>query len=244
MAVIGIDTASRVGGVALVEKGRLLGAQVLGIEAIHSERILPALEGLMEAGDISPERVEGIAVTAGPGSFTGLRIGLAVAKALGYAWRVPVRGVSTLAATAWSLRGVDGVLCAALDARRESVYCAFYDGRALADREDPAFARIGEERRAGIAEIVERARAMRREGRSVYLVGDGAAAIVQSASSSGSEALFGCLPMDGEAQRPASVAHLGEIELSQGKSDDLFDLVPNYLRLSEAERKWRQRQSP
>lgn len=244
MTVIGIDTASRVGGVALVEAGRLLGTQALGIEASHSERLLPALGGLMEAAALSPEDVEGIAVTVGPGSFTGLRIGLAVAKALGYAWRVPVRGVSTLLATAWSLRGVDGVVCAALDARRESVYSAFFDGRALAERKDPALARIGEEGRLGVAEVVERARAIRQEGRTLYLVGDGAAAIARSAEGAGEEALFGRLPMDGEAQRPANVAHLGAIELSQGRSDDLFNLVPNYLRLSEAERKWRQRQSP
>ena len=241
MAVIGIDTASRVGGVALVEEGRLLGAHVLGIEASHSEQVLPALEALMEEGSVPPERVRGIAVTVGPGSFTGLRIGIAVAKALAYAWGVPVRGVSTLAATAWALRGVDGVVCAALDARRESVYCAFFDGPALAEREDVELARLGEERRAPVVEVVERAKAARREGRIVYLVGDGAEVIALGA---GDSAIFRRMPMDGEAPRPACVAHLGEIELARGKSDSLFDLVPNYLRLSEAERKWRQRQSP
>lgn len=241
MAVIGIDTASRVGGVALVEEGRLLGARVLGVEASHSEQLLPALEGLMEAGGVAPDRVQGIAVTIGPGSFTGLRIGLAVAKALAYAWHVPLRGVSTLAATAWALRGVDGVVCAALDARRESVYCGFFDGQALAEREDVELARLGEERRAPVVEVVERARAARRDGRIVYLVGDGAGAI---AAGAGDGSIFRRMPMDGEAPRPACVAHLGEVELARGRSDSLFDLVPNYLRLSEAERKWRQRQSP
>lgn len=238
--MIGIDTASRIGGVALVSEGRLLGAQVIGVEAAHSERILPALEALMEAGAVVPEQVEGIAVTVGPGSFTGLRIGLAVAKALAYAWQLPVRGVSTLTATAWSLRGVDGLICAALDARRESVYCAFFDGEVLAARGDPALARIGEEERMPVAEVVRRAREARGVGRNVYLVGDGAEAIALGAPG---ERLFRRPPMDGEAQRPANVAHLGAIELTQGKRDDLFDLVPNYLRLSEAERKWRQRQS-
>src|SRR5690606_18312506 len=133
MAVIGIDTAGRLGGVGVVSAGRLLGATVLGVEEGHSQNLLPALESLMERLDLTPAAVDGIAVAIGPGSFTGLRIGVAVAKALGYAWGVPVKGVSTLLATAWPLAGVPGVICASLDARKEHVFSATYAGERLGE---------------------------------------------------------------------------------------------------------------
>ena len=279
MAVIGIDTAGRLGGVGVVSAGRLLGATVLGVEEGHSQNLLPALESLMERLDLTPAAVDGIAVAIGPGSFTGLRIGVAVAKALGYAWGVPVKGVSTLLATAWPLAGVPGVICASLDARKEHVFSATYAGERLGElaagavggaleageRHDsavspagrgpepggapaggfasggaapllPAEAVIDPEERRSIEEVAGALQRAAASGKKVYLVGDGAPLLYERLREAGAVTV----PLQGEGLRAAHVAHIGEMELSRGAADDLFALSPNYLRRSEAERRWKQ----
>lgn len=245
--MIGIDTAARVGGVAIVADDRFLGAQVFGIEASHSEHLLPALESLMERLDLEPRSISGIAVSQGPGSFTGLRIGLAAAKVLAYAWQIPLLGVSTLRATAWPFRGVDAVMCATLDARRESVYLGLYDG--LTMQSDPLGPRtlLGEEARVEIEEVARELGRFVNDGRRVILVGDGSKGIYEALRSNAVLAEHGdrvaWVPLDAEPARPVSVAHLGEVGISLGQRDDPFSIVPNYLRRSEAERRWRRRQS-
>lgn len=268
MTVIGIDTASRLGGVAVVSDGRLLGAHTLGVEEGHSENLLPCLQGLMHSLGLAADDVQGIAVAIGPGSYTGLRIGVAVAKGLGYAWNVPVRGVSTLLALAWALKGADGVICASLDARKGHVFSAMYSGRSLADATGGfSEALLDSEDRRGVEQVAEAIHDRLAQGDDVYLVGDGAPAVreaVERSSGTPAPAVSAVspengpdgqrgerrkpsdgprvivVPLWGEAMRAASVAHIGEIEFSRGEKDDLFALSPNYLRRSEAERRWRQ----
>ncbi len=247
MRVIGIDTASRVGGVALVEDDRFLGAEVFGVEASHSEHLLPALESLMQRLELTSGSVQGIAVSQGPGSFTGLRIGMAVAKALAYAWGVPLVGVSTLHSTAWAYRGVDAVICATLDARRESVYLGLYDGLRL--RSDPLApeALLADEARIEIRDVSERLAHFIDQGRSVILVGDGSCgiyeALLKERGLHGVEERLVWAPLDAEPVRPTHIAHLGATSIRHGLRDDPYSLIPNYLRRSEAERRWRRRQS-
>ena len=271
MTVIGIDTAARVGGVAIVRDGRLLGGELFGVDAGHSEHLVPALARVMEAVGLEPGGVAGIAVSRGPGSFTGLRIGMAAAKALAYAWKVPLVGVSTLLATAWTYGGVDAAVCASLDARREGVYRAWYDGLVLygppggdgpgaghgpsAEDRPGAGDGAGEgdgsgEERVGIDEVAAEIERQLASGRRIVLVGDGSAAVRGAAARrlGRPEAELAALgvataPLEGEAQRPANTALIGERELAMGRRDDAFALVPNYLRRSEAERRWLQRQS-
>src|SRR5690606_19654596 len=247
MAVIGIDTAGRLGGVGVVSAGRLLGATVLGVEEGHSQNLLPALESLMERLDPTPAAVDGIAVAIGPGSYTGLRIGVAVAKALGYAWGVPVRGVSTLLATAWPLAGVAGMVCACLDARKEHVYSATFSGRQLgfAGEALSTQATVTPQDRRSVIDVAKEVQGYLANGMDVYLVGDGVRVVldeVRRTMDGGGEGPNVIVPpLLGEAARAAHVAHIGELELSRGQSDDLFELSPNYLRRSEAERRWRQK---
>lgn len=269
MTVIGIDTASRLGGVGIVSGGRLLGAEVLGVEEGHSQNVLPALQGLMKTLGLGPVDVSGIAVAVGPGSYTGLRIGVAVAKGLAYAWGVPVRGVSTLLATAWPLAGVRGVVCASLDARKEHVFCALYAGRRLGEPALPGVGGKGEagprieegvpvgsvaheavvapEERRSVAEALHAVEEALSKGDDVYLVGDGAPLLhtrwLETRGESHGPARVVTVPLQGDGLRAAYVAHIGELELGLGVADDLFELSPNYLRRSEAERRWSQ-QSP
>lgn len=244
MTVIGIDTSCRVGGIAVVRAGRLLGGELFGLEAGHSERLLPALERLLEELELQPDQIDGIAVSFGPGSFTGLRIGLAAAKGLAYAWQLPLVGVSTLKASAWTFKGVDAMICASLDARRESVYRAWYDGRTL---EAAGSGPVPPEERVGVDVVAQEAEEARTAGRQVILVGDGAPAVMSAIEArrgrGEAAAAVAMAPFGAEVQRPANVACIGAEELKLGRRDDPFSIVPNYLRRSEAERRWLQRQS-
>lgn len=252
MTVVGIDTAGRLGGIGIVSHGRLLGAQALGVEEGHSQNLLPSLEALMQALRLGPGDISGVAVAVGPGSYTGLRIGVAVAKGLAYAWGVPVRGVSTLLATAWPLCGVRGVVCASLDARKDHVFSATFAGRRLGETPDTpdtplSEALIAPEDRRSVEQLTAEIEQHLAHGDDVYLVGDGASLVyakivdAQGVSRRGDGPRIVVSPLQGEAQRAAHVAHIGEIELMRGRADDLFELSPNYLRRSEAERRWRQK---
>jgi len=243
MITIGVDTAARVGGVAVVKDGALLGQFVMGKEESHSEYLLPSLEALLERLSIRMEDVGAIGVSIGPGSFTGLRIGLAAVKGIAFARAIPVVGVSTLLATAWSMAGAAGMICSSLDARRESVFAGLFAGERLREDRRP----VEPEARVAVAELAGRLVGLLEEGTDVYLVGDGSSAVARAVaaelSGRGVKGRLVRVPMDGEAQRPANVACIGEVESRQGARADLVELVPNYLRLSEAERRWKQMRS-
>src|SRR5690606_21258076 len=160
------------GGVGSVDVEGVLGLHVLGVEEGHSVNLLPSVQGLMETLSIEPREVAGIAVTIGPGSFTGLRIGLAAAKGLAYAWGVRLRAVNTLLASAWSLRVTRRSVCAALDASRDHFFCNFYAGEALARPDGALEATAGDSLSLGA--IATRVRYLVEQGRDVCFVGEGA----------------------------------------------------------------------
>ncbi|NLJ80868.1 MAG: tRNA (adenosine(37)-N6)-threonylcarbamoyltransferase complex dimerization subunit type 1 TsaB, partial [Firmicutes bacterium] len=112
MIVLGIDTSTLTGGVALLRSGHLLGESVLNIRTTHSERLLPALEKLLADAEVETGDLDGVAVVTGPGSFTGLRIGVATAKGLAYALGCSVAGVTTLEAYGWQFKFFPGIVMA------------------------------------------------------------------------------------------------------------------------------------
>jgi tRNA threonylcarbamoyladenosine biosynthesis protein TsaB len=133
MLILALDTALETCSAALVAGGQVLAARAEPMARGHQERLAPLVEELAREAGISPSEVERIGVTRGPGSFTGLRVGLAFAKGLGFALRRPVVGVGTLQALA---AGATGVSAAVIDARRDQVYLqAFADGRPLTEPE-------------------------------------------------------------------------------------------------------------
>src|SRR5262245_34317904 len=100
MKVLAIECSTTAGGVAIVDETKLIGTVGFDAATLYSQRLLPSLEWLMERCGLQPSAVNGIAISIGPGSFTGLRIGLSAAKALAYAWDVPVVGIGTMEALA------------------------------------------------------------------------------------------------------------------------------------------------
>jgi tRNA threonylcarbamoyladenosine biosynthesis protein TsaB len=222
MLVLGIETSTKQGGVAIVGEDRVLCETVLNVEVTHSERLLPAVDRALDEARITLEGLGGIAVSIGPGSFTGLRIGLSTAKGLAYATGLPLVGVPTLEAMAWTLPGARWQVCPVLDARKQEVYAALF-------RHEPAGLRRMTEDAALAPEDL--CRLIRNP---TLFLGDGADAYgALFRERLGDKMLLP--PLANRGARPACVAELGRRRLLRGDRDAPDSLVPRYLRPSEAE---------
>ena len=131
MKVLGIDTATMMGSIGLIDDEGAIAEYSLNIRATHSERLMPAIDRLLKDSGIMPKDIDGFAVSIGPGSFTGLRIGLATVKGFAMGCNKPVAAVSTLEALAFNLAYAEYLICPILDARRNEVYAAMFksDGK-------------------------------------------------------------------------------------------------------------------
>src|SRR5574342_851139 len=229
MLVLGVETSTMQGGVALVGDDRLVCEYLLNVEATHSERLLPAIQRMLWDAGVGLEAVSGIAVSIGPGSFTGLRIGLSTVKGLAYATGIPVVGVPTLEALAWAVPAARWQVCPVLDARKQEVYAALFQ------HEPGGLLRLMEDVALTPEDLCSRIR------KPTLFLGEGAEAYGE---------LFRRLlgdrmllpPLASRGARPACVAELGRGRLLRGERDAVESLVPRYLRPSEAE--LRRQQSP
>ena len=219
MLILALDTAGPAGGCALARDGRLVGEVSLNLASTHSRRLLVAVDFLMEQAQVSRSELEGLAVTLGPGYFTGLRIGLATAQGLALGLGLPCAGVSTLRLLAQGCAARQGTIWAVMDARKELVYAApFGVGPQGIQRQDQD------------AAMSPRLLAQRLEPPAL-LVGSGARAHAQTLLAPGL-----CLAPDwAHTPRPGLLALLGEERLAQGQGAAPQDLQPRYLRPSDAE---------
>lgn len=219
MRVLAIETSTLAGGVALLDGDRVRGEYLLDVRATHSERLMPAIDRLLRDAGWAAADVQGLAVAVGPGSFTGLRIGLSAVKGLALALGIPIAAVPTLDAMAATLPFAELPVCPVLDARKGEVYCSLYrwDGREMR-REWDYLALAPEALEARLAE-------------PVIVLGDGAAAIATPHARPA--------PPHRRAPSPAAVGVMGLSRLRAGSVVPAADLVPIYLRPSEAELKRR-----
>ena len=212
------------GGVALLNDDQLVGESVLNIRTTHSERLLPALERLLNAGGIEVHQLGLLSVVTGPGSFTGLRIGVATVKGLSYALGIKAVGVTTLEGYGWQFSYFPGIVLALVDARRENVFWQAFRGGVAVN--DPSWGTLPE-----VLEWSERSRA---PGEPFLYVGDGAINYAEKIP-----AIRQVQPSQG-LLRPSAVAHLGYTRFLKGEHSDAFKLNPTYMRQTEAERKWQE----
>jgi tRNA threonylcarbamoyladenosine biosynthesis protein TsaB len=126
MIILGIETATMTGGLALMDEGKLIAEYTLNMKTTHSSRLMPALDWILRDASLDKKQIDGIAISIGPGSFTGLRIGLATAKGLALGLNIPLIVVETLDALAHNISYPEYQVCAVLDARKKEVYSAFY----------------------------------------------------------------------------------------------------------------------
>lgn len=224
MYILGLDTSTMTGGAALLKGEELVGESILNIRTTHSERLIPALDELLNHAQVKLGEVGLVCVVTGPGSFTGLRIGLATAKGLGYTLGIPLVGVTTLEAFGCQFSIFPGIVVALIDARhRAAFWQAFQGGQGLNE--------------AGYGTLDEiLAWCGQQSGGQFLFVGDGAVNYRTEI-----EAVFPAAAFPPSALsllRPSAAAHLGYRRFLAGETSDAFSLNPTYMRLTEAERKW------
>ena len=238
MKIIAIDSSGLVASVAIVEDDILIGEYNVQYKKTHSQTLLPMLDELKKMVELDLSTVDAIALAAGPGSFTGLRIGSATAKGLGLAMNVPLIEIPTLDGLACNLYGTDKLVCPLMDARRNQVYTGIYEF--VKTEDEPA----GHHRKRyelksllgqcaiSIEEIASQCNEMDRE---VIFLGDGVPVFGEKLSLL-LTVPYSFAPAHMNRQRAAAFAMLAFTYLKEGKAVAAKDHAPEYLRLSQAER--------
>ncbi len=221
MLILGIETSTRAAGVALISDEKILAEISQESKLYHSENLLPQIEQVLKIANV--EKVDAIAVSLGPGSFTGLRIGLAAAKALSYAWQVKIIGVPTLQALAFHFPCSSAKILTLIDAQKNSAYVQTFQNAVPID----------EVKVKPIAEILNAASELSDE---VILCGDVLSKIKVELPANVTFA-----PINLRMPRAVNVAICGKNLLDAGKEGNVMDMEPLYLRRSEAEELWDRR---
>lgn len=225
MRILAFESSAKAASVALTEDGRLAAEYFENSGLTHSRTLMQMAADLLRSCEVAPEGVDAVAVAAGPGSFTGVRIGVAAAK--GFAWgrEIPCFGVSTLEAMAFAAGRARGLLCAVMDARRGEVYNALFD----AAPDGPV--RRTPDRAISLAQLGEELKNIEKEK---IVLGDGG--LLCYTTLSGQVEDLCLLPEHLRHQRASGVALAAERLAAAGLRPSAGELVPNYLRLSQAER--------
>ena len=225
MLLLAFETSAKAASVALFDGNKLLGESYQNTGLTHSQTLMVMAQDLLTQCGHTPQEVTAVAVAEGPGSFTGVRIGVAAAK--GFAWGsdIPCYGVSTLEAMALSLGAYRGYICPVMDARRSQVYNAlFYVNQG-------ALSRVAEDRAIALADLKTELQAL---NEPIFLVGDGSSLTY---TTWGEEIPNLVQPPEHRMhQRAVGVGLAALAKIAAGEAGDGNALTPNYLRLSQAER--------
>ena len=226
MKILAIDSSGLVASIAVAENDTLLGEYTMNYKKTHSQTLLPMLQELAKMIELDLTTIDALAVSGGPGSFTGLRIGSATAKGLGLALEKPIVNVPTVDALAMNLWGSDRLICPLMDARRQQAYTGLYEFQ------DGKLSVIVPQCAVGIDEIISKVNACERD---VIFLGDGVS-VFDEYIRTNCTCAFSYAPAHMNQQRAASVAVLGALLYEEGKVESAEDHKPEYLRLSQAER--------
>ena len=225
MLLLAFETSAKAASVALFQDSKLLGESYQNTGLTHSQTLMVMADDLLTQCSHTPQDVQAVAVAEGPGSFTGVRIGVAAAK--GFAWGsdIPCYGVSTLESMALGLGAYQGYICPVMDARRSQVYNAlFYVNRSVVSR-------VTEDRAIALSDLKTELQAL---SEPIFLVGDGSTLTYNTLSG---EIPGLVLPPEQKMhQRAVGVGLAALQKIAAGEIGDGNALTPNYLRLSQAER--------
>ncbi len=226
MIWLGIDTANSPLAIAIVKDGQIIAAEVTNVKVNHSAGVMPAIEHIFKRLDMSPKEIDAIAVSQGPGSYTGVRIGVTIAKTLSWTLQKPLVGISSLKVLAANALLYQGVICSLIDARRQNVYAAAFDAT-------KGLETVVEDGHYSIMGLLEK---LKRLGQPVIFVGhdvDQFWDLIQQEM--GEQALRAPYTLD--LPDAAQLIHLAEQQdLPSIEATNTF--VPTYCRLAEAEANW------
>lgn len=237
MRILALDSSGLVASVAIVEEGekenQTIAEYTVNYKKTHSQTLLPMLDEVSKMIELDMDTLDAIAVAAGPGSFTGLRIGSATAKGLGLALKKPLIHIPTLEGLAYNLCGAEGIICPIMDARRGQVYAGIYtfEGDELVVLED--------QMAVSIEELAEKLKGYEQK---ITFLGDGVPVFKEMLTEqllTGKEIAFAAANMN--RQRAASVGTLAIQYYNAGKIETAAEHEPDYLRVSQAERERKER---
>lgn len=225
MRLLAFESSAKAAGVAVLEDGRLLAEYFQNSGQTHSRTLMQMAEDLLKNCDLSPADIDACAVSNGPGSFTGVRIGAAAAKGFSWGREIPLYGVSTLEAMARGCGLLSGIVCCCMDARREQVYNAVFEA------ENGRLVRLCEDRAISLDDLCGD---LQKIEKPIFLVGDGAELCYTTLL----ERLprLTLMPEHLRQQRASGTALAAWEKVQAGETGDAASLSPNYLRLSQAER--------
>lgn len=225
MKILAFETSAKAASVALTDGGKLLAESYQNTGMTHSQTLMVMAQELLKTCGLCPKDVEAVAVASGPGSFTGVRIGVAAAKGFAWGGELPCYGVSTLEAMARNLGIWQGYVVPAMDARRSQVYTAIFHAQ------KGVLTRLEEDMAISLEELREK---IKNFEESIFLVGDGALLCYNTLLE---EVPALVLPPEHRMhQRAAGVALAAQAMADAGDPGKAAELTPNYLRLSQAER--------
>ena len=253
LKILALEASGPVAGCALAEDGRVIGEYNVNYGKTHSQTLVPMLDELRRQTELDMSTVDAIALTAGPGSFTGLRIGAATAKGIALGLEKPIIAVSTLESLAFNLYGTDALICPIMDARRQQVYTAVYDGRGRAAASPERPGPETDDRPSGLPSYLccvlppqpmameDLIGKLNVSGRNVIFLGDGVP-VYRAAIDAALAAPHFYAPGHLSLQRAASTAILaGLLYETRGESvlRNADEFRPEYLRRTQAEQQRR-----
>ncbi|MGM9974291.1 MAG: tRNA (adenosine(37)-N6)-threonylcarbamoyltransferase complex dimerization subunit type 1 TsaB [Clostridiaceae bacterium] len=232
MKVLSVEASGSTASVSIVSEKGTLGEINLNFKMQHSVLLMPMVEQLLKETALTISDIDGFVVSKGPGSFTGLRIGMATVKGLALGSQKPVVAVSSLDALAYNIYTEEGIICALMDALRGNVYYCLYK------IESGSIIAIKDIHTCSLEELIEELKSFKEK---IYFVGDGA--IIHKAALRASLKDSAFAPLHLNYPRSSSLGELGLKLLMEGKEDDLNTLAPIYLRRPQAEREYDKKMS-
>lgn len=230
MKILAIDTSATAASVCLAGEDKILGSFYTNTALTHSQTLVPMIDQVLKTTQTDVDELDYIAVNAGPGSFTGVRIGVAAAKGLAFKNNVPCVSVSTLESMAYNMLGSDCVVCAVMDARCSQVYNALF--KVSGDK----VGRLCDDRALALSDLKLE---LEQIGDKIILVGDGAEITAKYLENSLSNVFLA--PVNKQVQNASSTALAAFKSISENKTITPAELMPTYLRLPQAQRELNKR---
>lgn len=225
MKILAVDTSATAASVAVAEENKLIGEFSINTVLTHSQTLMPMVDELLKNTGLSVNDIDAAAVNAGPGSFTGVRIGVAAVKGIAFPKNLPCVSVSTLESMAYNMLGNDCIVCSVMDARCSQVYNALFRVKGC------TVTRMTDDRALSLTDLKNE---LQNINEKVVLVGDGAVLCSKFLGEELENIMLA--PFNNRIQTASSVAYAAFEKINNGETVKVDELMPVYLRLPQAQR--------